>query len=93
MKLKPCPFCGESKQLFWKTPAWVQCGVCLCEGPRVDLSPIEAWNRRAKSDDIVVKTDQKSASALPNLYGGKVAEIPIDNIVNTLEEFEKNEGL
>jgi Lar family restriction alleviation protein len=53
-KLKPCPFCGETAELYpdgvlLSTPWWVECRRCGTFGPekKTRQQAIAAWNRRA----------------------------------------------
>lgn len=62
MKLKPCPFCGDTRQLSHSSTIFmddntffVVCNMCCAEGPTgadKELA-IEAWNRRAEPQDEV----------------------------------------
>ena len=55
-KLKPCPFCGNAKEVHFdryqdtKGGWWgyVECPECLATGPVAKLKKdaVEAWNRR-----------------------------------------------
>lgn len=52
MKLKPCPFCDEKKQIYTnKNVYWsVLCVTCGAEGPtnRTEKGAINAYNKRPK---------------------------------------------
>ena len=54
LKLKPCPFCGESKAeirhpFYSDTYCWVQCCGCYCTTTpfKTQEEATKAWNRRA----------------------------------------------
>ena len=67
MKLEPCPFCGEEKQLKVKkdyiTIRTVECLRCGCEGPIAHYTDkaitndiaIDLWNKRTPGDEAVKK--------------------------------------
>lgn len=49
LKLKPCPFCLEARDLHVDVDAnLVICGGCYATGPE----GIEAWNDRVTVDDV-----------------------------------------
>ena len=57
-KLKPCPFCGESKlvvaeKILTRERWYVHCGNCKCRTFQYldRREAIEAWNRRAPNDE------------------------------------------
>lgn len=53
-KLKPCPFCGEKRNLYpesYVTGKWqVECLICRASGGNCvkEANAIKAWNRRVK---------------------------------------------
>ena len=65
MKLKPCPFCGGSAEM-WDTedvqyPYQIVCMSCFCgtDEKTYKESAIEAWNRREPMDKIVEQLEEK----------------------------------
>ena len=64
MKLKPCPFCGGSAEL-WDTedvqyPYQIVCMSCFCgtDEKTYKESAIEAWNKREPMDRIVEQLEE-----------------------------------
>lgn len=58
-ELKPCPFCGgtelnvrKAKYMWWVECCNVNCSACSGYKSHKKAA-IEAWNRRAKSDENV----------------------------------------
>ncbi len=69
-KLRPCPFCGEAKDVSVESlqPSWwVHCASCGGAGPMRELGALaeKAWNRRA-GPEIELSPDIRSAASEPD---------------------------
>lgn len=89
IKLKPCPFCGESEQKYLtvvregtnRRSCQVQCENCGCSLESNEIGYGDAWNRRFNEQDIQKISDECSDSSVTicSQYVGEVFQWLIDN--------------